>query len=102
MTRNNNGTPETLSCAEFQERLPDLFSSSPGGNITDPDLLEHLRTCDNCSALVRDLQYIADTARQLLEPTHEPSENVWEKIKASLAADEDPEGSTAPLDRTQS
>lgn len=76
-----------LSCAEFQEHLPDLFAAGAEGLIDDPSLLDHLKTCENCSALVRDLQYIADQARQLLEPTHEPSDNVWKKIQESLAAE---------------
>ncbi len=79
--------PAPLSCADFQEQLPDLFAAGNQGLPDDPALVEHLKTCENCSALVRDLQYIADQARQLLEPTHEPSDNVWEKIQKSLQSD---------------
>jgi hypothetical protein len=87
--RNSNrpDAPDPLSCADFQQQLPDLFAAGSDGITDDPTLLEHLKTCENCSALVRDLQYIADQARQLLEPTHEPSDNVWEKIQKSLASD---------------
>jgi hypothetical protein len=74
----------TLSCAEFQENLPDLFASGGNGTPEDPDLLEHLKTCDNCSALVRDLQYIADQASLLLQPTLEPSDEVWKRIQEGL------------------
>ena len=87
MTLKNSKLPSPLSCAEFQEQLPDLFAAGANGRIEDPDLLEHLKTCENCSALVRDLQYIADQAKQLLQPTHEPSDNVWRKIQESLASD---------------
>ena len=83
--RSNSSAP--LSCAEFQEQLPEIFAASDQDVLADPSLTEHLRTCENCSALVRDLQYIADQARQLLEPTHEPSDNVWEKIQKSLQSD---------------
>lgn len=76
-----------LSCAEFQEQLPDLFATGGNDHIDDPSLLEHLKTCENCSALVRDLQYIADQAKQLLQPTHEPSDNVWKKIQEGLASE---------------
>ncbi|MBS1801567.1 MAG: hypothetical protein JSS95_17285 [Acidobacteria bacterium] len=76
-----------LSCAEFQEHLPDLFAAGSEGLTDDPIMLEHLKTCENCSALVRDLQYIADQARQLLEPTHEPSDDVWKKIQESLTSE---------------
>jgi hypothetical protein len=81
-----NSSPIPLSCAEFQEQLPDLFAAGSGA-IHDPQLTEHLKTCENCSALVRDLQYIADQAKQLLQPTHEPSDSVWKKIQEGLAAD---------------
>jgi hypothetical protein len=82
-----NSSPAPLSCAEFQEQLPDLFAARGGDFTDDPQLAEHLRTCENCSALVRDLQYIADQAKQLLQPTHEPSDDVWKKIQEGLAAD---------------
>jgi hypothetical protein len=88
-SRNSNrpDSPDSLSCADFQQQLPDMFAAGADGITDDPTILEHLKTCENCSALVRDLQYIADQARQLLEPTHEPSDNVWEKIQKSLASD---------------
>jgi hypothetical protein len=91
MTSQNSHLPGSfhpLSCAEFQQQLPDLFASAGDGLTDDPALLEHLKGCENCSALVRDLQYIADQARQLLEPTHEPSDNVWKKIQEGLASDD--------------
>lgn len=84
-SRSDSSAP--MSCAEFQLQLPDLFAAGGEGLPEDAALLEHLKTCENCSALVRDLQYIADQARQLLEPTHEPSDNVWKKIQESLASD---------------
>jgi hypothetical protein len=74
-----------LSCAEFQEQLPDIFAAN--GIIENPALREHLDTCENCSALVRDLQYIADQAKQLLQPTHEPSDDVWKRIQEGIAAE---------------
>ena len=76
---------ESLSCAEFQETLPDLFASGGTGLSEDPALTGHLTTCANCSALVRDLQYIADQARMLLEPAEEePSPSVWSNIQNKL------------------
>lgn len=83
----NRSNSAPLSCAEFQEQLPDLFAAGGSDSINDPQLAEHLKTCENCSALVRDLQYIADQAKQLLQPTHEPSDDVWKKIQEGLAAD---------------
>ncbi len=77
-----------VTCADFQEQLPDLFAAGGNGVPEDPDLKEHLRTCENCSALVRDLQYIADQASLLLQPTHEPSDNVWKRIQAEMDAEQ--------------
>jgi hypothetical protein len=82
--KSNSKSPVTLSCAEFQEQLPDLFASGGNGVPEDPSLVEHLKTCDNCSALVRDLQYIADQASLLLQPTLEPSDNVWKRIQEGM------------------
>lgn len=76
-----------LSCAEFQEQLPDLFAANSDSIIDHPALREHLSTCENCSALVRDLQYIADQAKQLLQPTHEPSDDVWKRIQQGIEAE---------------
>jgi predicted anti-sigma-YlaC factor YlaD len=76
-----------ISCAEFQEHLPDLFATA-NGNVDDPILKAHLDTCENCSALVRDLQYIAEQARMLLEPAEEePSDAVWSNIKDKLRSE---------------
>ena len=85
--KSNSKSPVTISCAEFQEQLPDLFASGSNGIPEDPSLVEHLKTCDNCSALVRDLQYIADQASLLLQPSEEPSDNVWRKIQEGLDSD---------------
>ena len=76
-----------ISCAEFQEHLPELFANA-NGNVDDPILKAHLDTCENCSALVRDLQYIAEQARMLLEPAEEdPSDDVWSNIKNKLKSE---------------
>jgi hypothetical protein len=85
MTSNSKpNAPADLTCAEFQEQLPDLFAAGGNGVPEDADLRDHLKTCENCSALVRDLQYIADQASLLLQPTHEPSDNVWKRIQAEM------------------
>jgi len=78
-------SPRVISCAEFQEHLPELFGGPAEGVAIDPALQAHLDTCENCSALVRDLRYIADQARLLLEPAEEePSDNVWSNIQTKL------------------
>jgi hypothetical protein len=71
-----------LTCAAFQEQLPDMFADSASGK--SPELRHHLDNCANCAALVRDLQYIAEQARLLMLPTEEPSDNVWSNIQSKL------------------
>ena len=68
----------TVDCAVFQDRLPSLFESGE-----DLAAQPHLKTCENCSALVRDLEYIAQQAKLLL-PIHDPSPEVWENIQSAL------------------
>jgi hypothetical protein len=75
---------ESMNCAEFQEKLPELFES--GVDVSnDP----HVKSCETCSALVRDLEYIASQAKLLL-PAHEPSPTVWENIQSAIRKDEGP------------
>ncbi|MHB1936735.1 MAG: hypothetical protein ACYCOR_09125 [Acidobacteriaceae bacterium] len=77
MTSEQTHTPR--ECDEFQQQLPGLFDS-------DHDLQQHahLRTCENCSSLVRDLEYIAAQAKLLL-PIHDPSPAVWDNIQNALS-----------------
>ena len=58
----------------------------------DPRLARFLQANPDCAALVRDLETIAETARSLFEPTHEPSDEVWSNIARELetgASDDD-------------
>jgi hypothetical protein len=66
------------NCAEFHGQLPFLMDS--GRSVEDEP---HLRTCENCRLLVRDLRYIADQAKLLL-PMHDPSPRVWNNIQETL------------------
>ncbi len=68
-----------FTCEEFQDQLPELLSAG-GATFSDHP---HLQGCANCSALVRDLQSIAEAARQLL-PAHDPSPALWDQIQSSL------------------
>lgn len=72
-----------MNCAEFQESLPELFES--GANVS---LNEHVLGCENCSALVRDLEYIAAQAKLLL-PIHDPSPSVWDNIQSAIRNETD-------------
>jgi hypothetical protein len=68
-------------CADFQEQLPELFES--GADLKEQ---EHLKTCEQCTALVSDLEYIAQQAKLLL-PIHDPSPAVWENIQTTLSGE---------------
>lgn len=72
-------------CEEFQRKLPELFDSGE-----DLQSQEHLKTCETCSALVRDLEYIAAQAKLLL-PIHDPSPTVWENIHNALEKETTPD-----------
>jgi hypothetical protein len=69
---------KTMTCSEFQDSLPELFEAH-----ADLGAQEHLKTCDNCAALVRDLEYIASQAKLLL-PMHDPSPAVWDNIQQAI------------------
>ncbi len=76
---------ENMSPAEFEQRLPDLFASGSGRVSDDPGLRRFLDRNPTCSALVSDLEYIADAARQMFETSdNEPSEHVWSNIQDKL------------------
>lgn len=69
---------KTMTCAEFQGKLPELFEAQ-----ADFGAEEHLKSCENCASLVRDLEYIASQAKLLL-PIHDPSPAVWNNIQAAI------------------
>ncbi len=74
---------DAMTPAEFEQFLPDLFLA--GGKLSeDPRLATFLRAHPDCAALVRDLETIAETARSLFEPVHEPSDAVWSNIASKL------------------
>jgi hypothetical protein len=67
-----------MNCAEFQEKLPELFEAG-----VDVGKELHATGCENCAALVRDLEYIAAQAKLLL-PIHDPSPTVWDNIQTAI------------------
>lgn len=82
-----------MTCTEFQEKLPGLFEEQ-----ADLGAQDHLRTCENCAALVRDLEYIASQAKLLL-PIHDPSPAVWDNIQQAIRQDRHPGASQAGTGR---
>ena len=74
---------DTMTPADFEKYLPEIFSNGDGRVSTDPRLQTFLRNNPDCAALVRDLEAIADQARSLFEPT-DPGDAVWTGIKDKL------------------
>ncbi len=70
-----------MTCEEFQGKMADLM----GGDIREH---EHLKSCARCSALLEELESIAEAAKALL-PVYEPSDRIWEKIHRSMGAEHD-------------
>ena len=85
-----------LTQSEFEQHLPDLFLA--GGKVSeDPRLKKFLDAHPDCAALVRDLETIAETARSLFEPTHEPSDAVWSNIASKLKEESTEDGGVSDL-----
>ncbi|MGB6193000.1 MAG: hypothetical protein WBF42_11065 [Terracidiphilus sp.] len=76
------GDPNEMSCQQFQAQLADLIGSGE-----DAASHPHLMTCDNCRALLADLQTIADAARELL-PVQQPQEDLWDRIEMAIKKEE--------------
>ena len=81
--------PRRWTCEEFEHALPELFENAKGGKLSsDPQFQDILRDCPQAAELVRDLEYIAETARLLLEPDAEPSSDVWSNIQSKISGSE--------------
>jgi hypothetical protein len=70
-------------CAEFQALMPTRIGAGE-----DLQAFDHMLTCERCRALVRDLEYIAEAARQLIPVEEEPSDEIWEQIRIQLALEQ--------------
>ena len=63
--------------------LHNLIAVPAGEDEEDP--LAALRNDPNYAALIRDLQTIAEAARDLFKPTQDaPSDDLWDKIASQL------------------
>jgi hypothetical protein len=66
-------------CATFQSSMPRRIGA--GEDLqTDP----HMLTCERCSSLVRELEYIAEAARQLIPIEEEPRDELWTNIQMAI------------------
>jgi hypothetical protein len=88
MTQERN-QPDPQACHEFQEQLPELIGS---GQPLESH--PHVKICENCRALIRDLETIAEAARQLL-PVQQPEDDLWDRIESAIKADEGSAGESA-------
>ena len=76
---------DTMTVAEFETYLPELFATGGGKLSEDPRFAKFLAANPDCAALVSDLETIAEHAQRLFdEPAHEPSDNVWSNIASKL------------------
>jgi hypothetical protein len=86
---------DTMTPAEFEDYLPELFEAGNGNITEDPRFAKFLAANPDCAALVKDLETIAAHAKSLFEPVDEPSDKVWtgiiDKLKSSDGPEEEPE-----------
>ncbi len=89
LEENDTFTSEKMTVAEFEQRLPEFFSTGTGRVSDDPRFQAFLLAHPASAALVRDLEYIAEQARALFEPDNdaEPSDAVWSNIQSKMSAE---------------
>jgi hypothetical protein len=74
--------PSNMTCEEFQAHMPELIGSGE-----DASAHPHMRNCALCSALLADLETIAEAARQLF-PVEDPPDRVWDQIQSAIRQEE--------------
>ncbi|HEU5457471.1 MAG TPA: hypothetical protein VFU68_02515 [Terracidiphilus sp.] len=77
---------KAMDCHEFQNQLADLIGS--GENARNHP---HLKDCQLCSALLADLETIAEAARQLM-PVEPPEDGLWNRIESAIQKEEGAKG----------
>lgn len=87
-----NEEANNLTCAAFQDQLPELIASGESA-ANHP----HVQSCELCRALLADLETIAQAARELF-PVEEPSESLWENIASAIQGDKPPAEAEATED----
>jgi hypothetical protein len=76
-------TNSTMTCAAFDEALPDYLEGTLDGSLRSA-VEGHLRECVRCTGLVRDLRSIEAEAAKL--PDLVPSRDLWQGIETRIAA----------------
>jgi hypothetical protein len=78
-------TPEKMTLAEFEQRLPEFFATGTGSISDDPRLQAFLQENPDAAALVRDFESIVEAAKGLFDGSDaEPSDAVWQNIQNEL------------------
>lgn len=79
--KENQENQETMDkeCVEFQALMPKRIEAGE-----DLQTFPHMLTCERCRSLVRDLEYIAEVARQLIPVEEEPRDELWAQIKLAI------------------
>ena len=78
--RNLNEDLTDAECARFQASMPERIGA--GEDLQDDP---HMLTCERCSSLVRELEYIAEAARKLFPAEEEePREELWTNIQLAI------------------
>jgi len=72
-------------CSVFQARIAERMEA--GEDLAEDS---HLKTCTRCSALISDLETIAEAARLFMQTTEsEPPETLWKKIESAINPPDD-------------
>jgi hypothetical protein len=74
---------DPAECAAFQASMAERI-----GDGEDLQAHPHMATCERCSSLVRELEAIAEAARQLMPIDTEPDDDLWSKIESRLVLEE--------------
>jgi hypothetical protein len=80
---------ETMTPAEFERCLPDIFAASSNGKVSnDPKLQKFLSQNPDCAALVSDFETIFETVAAMFKAdSAEPSDLVWDELQVKLKAE---------------
>ena len=67
-----------MTCEEFQAQMAEMI-----GTGEDASMHPHVQSCELCRALLRDLETIAEAARQLF-PVEDPPDTLWDKLETAI------------------
>lgn len=77
-----NHLPKTLDdaeCAAFQSSMADRIGA--GEDLqSDP----HLVTCERCRALLAELEFIVEFAKQVMPVEQDPRDDLWSQIQMAI------------------